>query len=344
MRLNDFVNVDEVVELGIVEFKKRSYAPTINWVPSRQNVYMSQCKKYSSLLLSIASSASESDIKESNMNPSQFIKAAQDFQLSARLSGMDKNVIIKNFMKLANIGMALKRYYYNLYSQKVNNIELFKDCEVINKVNQLNGLLRAFSETIYFDDHTVSGEFYGELYKEDKLVVVRSYKRLCPSDFLDEFNDFKIDRIETFCQYKNDGLDFDCLGNIQYINQMRPEICGFYGECFLKNGECLTLKDQSSINYVIENIEIQLKKVLELFFSSSKSTQEHLLLKSAYYAFKPILEKIGLNWYPSDSDILLYTESLSKKTEFDKVSEKSRVIEDRNNMNIQRIVDPRFSI
>lgn len=137
MRLNDFTTIDEIVDLGIVEFKKRSFAPAINWVPPRQNVYMSQCNKYSALLLSIAEDASNNDIIESDMNPSQFIKAAQDFQLAARLSGMDKNIILKYFMKLANIGMALKRHYYDLYSQKVLSMtfETFSELLLLTKVH-----------------------------------------------------------------------------------------------------------------------------------------------------------------------------------------------------------------
>lgn len=344
MRLSDFTTVDEVVELGKIEFQKRSFAPTINWMPSRQNVYTSQCKKYSKMLLIIGTMASEKDLIEADMNPSQFVKSAQDFQLSARMAGIDEEVILTNFMKLANIGMMLRRHYYAFYCQKIKNIELSLESEIVAKAKQLNGLLRAYSETVYFDDHTVSGEFYGDLQKEGGLIVVRSYKRLNPRDFLDGFDKFHIQRIETYCQYKGGQIDFDCLGNIQYLNHSRPEINGFYAECFLDSGQKMLLNNLSAIDEVIKALETQLKNVLTLFFSADKYTQEYLLLKSAYYAFKPILEKLNFHWCPSDADFSLYLESLPQKVEFDKVSEEKSVSKIESDRNIQRIVDPRCNI
>ena len=112
MRLNDFNTIDEIVQLGKLEFNKRATAPTIDWIPSRQNVYSSQCIKYSNMFIDICSKATERDLIDSNLNPSQFIKAAQDFQISARMANHDIDTILSYFMKLANIGMMLKRYNY----------------------------------------------------------------------------------------------------------------------------------------------------------------------------------------------------------------------------------------
>lgn len=344
MRLDDFTTIDEVVELGIIEFQKRSNAPTMNWMPSRQNVYTSQCHKYSEMLLIIGKTASKENIIEADMNPSQFVKAAQDFQLSARMAGVDRNVILENFIRLANIGMMLKRHFYGLYSKKIKSIELSEEPDIIVKANQLNGLLRAFSETVYFDDHTVSGEFYGDLKKDEKLIVVRAYKRLCPSDFLDRFDDFQVERLDTYCEYKSGRVDFDCLGNIQYIDQVRPEISGFYAECFMKNGDCVILNSVSAIDNIIKMLETQLNIVLMSFFSYDKYKKESLLLKSAYYAFKPIQEKLGFEWKPSETDIDLYLKSLQVKTEFDKTSEKLSFSKTEDNSNIRKIVDPRYRI
>lgn len=342
MRLNDFVTVDEVVELGKIEFQKRSFAPTINWMPPRQNVYTSQCKKYSSMLLNIGNTASEKELIEADMNPSQFVKSAQDFQLSARMAGIETDVILKNFIKLANIGMMLRRHYHAFYTQKIQNIVFCREPEIIAKANQLNGLLRAFSESIYFDDHTVSGEFYGDLEKEGKTIIIRSYKRLCPSDFLNGFDKFQVQKVETYCQYKSGHMDFDCLGNIQYLDNIRPEIDGFYAECLLKDGKRLVLNSLSLLNEIINIIESQLKNVLMSFFSADSYTRDSLLLKSAYYAFKPILDKLNISWCPTDNDISLYIESTLSKAEFDKVSEEKNVFKFKQD--ILRIIDPRCNI
>lgn len=344
MRLNDFESIDEIVNVGKIEFQKRSFAPTINWMPSRQNVYTSQCKKYADMFLMIGRKASKMDIISADMNPSQFIKSAQDFQLSARMAGIDKKIILENFMKLANIGMMLKRYYYNLFLKKVSKIEFVEESTIIKKAHRLNGLLRAYSETIYFDDHTVSGEFYGDIQKDGKLVIVRSYKRLCPKDFLLGFEEFHIQRIETYCQHGKGRVDFDCLGNIQYLDYLCPDVEGFYGECFMDDGSKIPLYSISAIDKIIDILENQLKNVLGLFFDADEYVQECLLLESAYYAFKPILEKLNYNWKPSNEDTERYIESLTKKAEFDKVAEEKDISEMEKERNIRRIIDPRCDI
>lgn len=340
MRLNDFTSIDEIVELGKIEFEKRSFAPSLNWLPPRQNVYTSQCKKYSSMLLHVGQDASDLDLIESNMNPSQFIKAAQDFQLSARLAGIKRELILSNFMKLANNGMMLKRHYYYVYLQKIQTINFCTSSDIIVKASLLNGLLRAFSESIYFDDHTVSGEFYGDLKKSGNTIVVRSYKRMCPSDFLDGFDDFSIQSIETYCAYKNGNVDFDCLGNIQYLDNTRPEMCGFYAECILTDGKKITVDNLSVITKLINMIETQLQNVLTSFFSADTYTKSCLLLKSAYYAFKPILDKLNINWCPSEEDVSLYLNSIQNKAEFDKISEEKDV--SKYKKDALKIIDPRY--
>lgn len=344
MRLNDFESIDEIVSVGKVEFQKRSFAPTINWMPSRQNVYTSQCKKYADMFLMIVQKASEMDIISADMNPSQFVKSAQDFQLSARIAEFDKNVILDNFMKLANIGMMLKRYYYNLFLKKVSRIKFVEESAIIEKAHHLNGLLRAYSETIYFDDHTVSGEFYGDMQKDKKPVIVRSYKRLCPKDFLPGFEKFHIQRIETYCQYRTGKVDFDCLGNIQYLDYLCPDMEGFYGECFLDDGRKIPLYSVSAIDKIINILENQLKNVLGIFFNADEYVQECFLLESAYYAFKPILEKLNYDWKPSNEDIEHYVESLTKKAEFDRVAEEKNISGIKKEQDILRIIDPRCDI
>lgn len=341
MRLNDFETVEEVVDLGITEFKKRATAPTMNWMPSRQNVYTSQCQKYSDMLLKISKEASNEIIISSGMNPSQFIKSAQDFQLAARMSKINKETLLATFMKLANIGMAIKRHYFLFYAQKAETIELISQKEFLIKGNQLNALLRAFSEAVYFDDHTVSGEFYGGIEEDGKEVVIRSYKRLCPSDFWDGFEEFPIQRIETYSSYDRGKVDFDCLGNIQYVDQIRPEIYGFYAECYFRNGTHKNISNLSELNSIIEIIENQLKVVLMYFFSLTPEAQGCMLLKSAYYAFKPILDRMGYDWHPSNKDIKLYLNSLSDKACFDKVSENRQCSEEEYEQLIRKIVDPR---
>lgn len=342
MRLNDFTSIDELVDLGLTEFIKRSNAPSFTWMPSRQNVYTSQCNKYADMLLKIVDNASKNDFINSKMNPSQFVKSAQDFQLAARKAGMEKKIVLEKFLSLANVGMMLKRYYYSIYLDKVKNVKFSNEKEFISKADQLNGLLRAYSEALYFDDHTVSGEFYGNIEKNGKVVVVRSYSRLCPNDFLDCFNDFIIQKIDSYSLYEDNCLDFDCLGNIKYKNQKRPVLCGFYVECLLINGERVIINNTKELNALINKLELQFNKILNMFFSISDYSKKCLLLRSAYYAFKPILNIIDYEWEPTKCDIELYINSLQYKPEFDIVSEKFKDLTETSKA--RKIVDPRFDL
>lgn len=344
MRLNDFKTIDEVVEIGKIEFNKRSTAPVIDWIPSRQNVYSSQCFKYSNMLYEICSKANDNDIINSEMNPSQFIKAAQDFQLSARMARLETEIILSCFMRLANMGMMIKRYNYENYNKNIKKIYFCESYEVIKKAKQLNGLLRAFSEAVYFDDHTISGEFYGDLYKDKGKIVVRSYKRLCPKDLCKGFDDFHIRRIQTYCFYEKGQMDFDCLGNIIYVDDIQPIISGFYGEYYLDNGECVILDDVLEIDKLINILEVQLQKVLFSYKHMEESERQQLLLNTAYYAFKPILEILNLEWHPTVDDQRRYVDSLSEKPEFTKVSEDRAYTKEEQDEQIRRIVDPRIKL
>lgn len=344
MRLNDFETIDEVVQLGKVEFSKRSTAPTIDWIPSRQNIYSSQCIKYSNMLLEICNRASNRNLIDADMNPSQFVKAAQDFQLAARMAKHDTKTVLSCFMKLANIGMMLKRYNYRIYVEKVKKCHICEKAEIIEKAKQLNGLLRAFSEAVYFDDHTISGEFYGNLYKGDRYVVVRSYKRLCPNDLLDGFDQFKIRQIETYSFYETAQVDFDCLGNIQYMDNVQPIINGFYCEYYLDSNDRVVVNNVSEMDKLINALELQLQKVLYIYKNMTIRKRQCLLLNAAYYAFKPILDILSMKWQPTEEDQKKYIDSLIEKTEFTIVSENMMKTQDALEDQINRIIDPRIKL
>lgn len=336
MRLNDFDSVDELVEIGIIEFEKRAHAPSIRWIPSRQKIYSSQCIKYSRLLVDILEEISFDNIIKSKINPSQFIKSAQDYQLAARISKSNKDIIINNFLKIANIGMQLKRYYYWSFSEKAKHMNYICDQDYLSQIDQLNGLLRAFSETIYFDDHTVSGEFYGDITVRDNPVVVRAYNRLCPKDYLQCLEDFNIDTIETFCVYDDANMDFDCLGNITYTESKRPSIISATVQYVSTNGIIHCVDTSNDLKYLINTIEDQLKKVFMFFESMDFFTKQKTLLSSSFYAFKPLLDVMERSWVPTDEDVQLYISSIEQITEFDKEKESEAKSRD-----CSRIVDPR---
>lgn len=339
MRLDDFRTIDELVEIGIIEFEKRAHAPALSWIPPRQNVYSSQSIKYSKMIADIINSVSFQSIIDSGINPSQFIKSSQDYQVAARIAGEDKAVVLDNFLRIANIGMRLKRHYYHVFMEKARSIDYNYNQDYLIKIDQLNGLLRAFSETVYFDDHTVSGEFYGDITVNDKPVVVRSYNRLCPRDYLPCFDGFYIKTIETYCVYNDNNLDFDCLGNILYLDKKRPSIIAAAIQYSYIDGRSCFVKTTEDLLNLISTLEKQLKVVFMLIESMDLYTKQKYLLSSSYYAFKPLLDIIAKPWIPTNEDIESYVLSMENKRDFYKDKKSSS-----NDQDVYRIVDPRKAL
>lgn len=330
MRLTNFVSIEDQLEVSKVEFLKRANVPPLYWMPSRQHVYTSQCEKYSDMLLEISECSNEMLIL-ADQNPSQFIKAAQDYQLAARTAKRDRETIVKTFLRLGNIGMLLRRYNYEKYKTATRRLSL--DSDMLAEAGQLHGLLRAYSEGLYFDDHTVSGEFYGGY---SGNLVVRAYKRMRPIEIRKCAKGFDIERVLTFCTYAPHAMDFDCLGN-PVISNVRPVETGLSVIVCHSDGQTENLTTVRQI----QDLECKLSDYIRIahteFSSMCHEEKEAMLVQSSYYAFKPILELMGVEWMATQKDVERYHKSFTQRAEFDRVSEMKSLTEEE----IMRIIDPR---
>ena len=337
MRLTNFSTIDEIVEVGKTEFKKRCNAQSIKWIPPKQNIYASQCEKYSNMFVDICD-LSDKELIDSGLNPSQFIKGAQDFQLAAKYLKKDKHVIIEKFIRLANIGMMLKRHYHNMYSDIIKGGELnyFSD----NTIHMLHAALRAYSEALYLDDHTISGEFYSMNDCNEGQIIVRAYKRLSPKGLFNDNHSFNISEIETFCVYMGGEIEIDPLGNLQYTNGICPNIERF--ACRFKNDKGIIedVQTAEALQSLLLQIENQLKYVMNCYYQLNDNEKARRLLEIAYYAFQPIKD----DWMPDDNDLCLYLNSLGNKVLFDSVSERMPEKNKEFNSDIMKIIDPRCEL
>ena len=342
MHFNKFNSVDELVELSKIEFTKRASGNFKTWIPSRQAIYSSLSNTFSERLINTCDRLDGKRwLDVVDMNPSQFIKAAQDFQLSARMAGIEKNIVLKYFIKLPNLGIELRNHrIQNLKSdylaKKIKLNEVDDQC----KISLLNAALRGLSETLYFDDHTVGGDLYGPIEIEGRYLIYRRYNRLCPSDLHPDFKKFVISRIDTICSYDNGGLEIDDLGNLSYMNNQFVRPNEYYLEVHYQNGGCISIDN----NKEIENLSNYLLELINIFISEyeSKSKMERKLkmLESTLYAFKPIFDYTNIDWRPTENETVAYMNNANKANLYNTVEEKEHFTED----DVIKVIDPRANI
>jgi hypothetical protein len=345
MQLADTFTIDELVTLSRIQFDKRANAPSIAWIPSRQNVYSSLCDSFSNKLMIACDGLSESRLLSINMNPSQFIKASQDFQLAARKANVSQNNVLKYFLLFGNMGRALRNYRTKQILNDFNKFS-FESCAGIAKeVGALNALLRALSETLYFDDHTIGGDLYSIILDDGSQAITRVYNRLRPVEIhRNILNDYNIEKIETICMYETQCIEVDDLGNLVYNGQV-PKIDRYYVRATMSNENIQDVRDVEGINKLSSILEKKLKDVITHYKSLNDSQKQELVLRSTLFGFKPIFENADIDWEPTQDEknkyfSLIQTKSLFAITQCKAALDKKHLVDDE----INRIIDPRIQL
>ncbi len=347
MRLEKFNNVDEVMEYAIKVFMYHAGQSPMNWTPSRQNVYYSLNNTFPKKIMAACDCLPK--LGEDNLlleiNPSQYIKATHSFQVSAKTSDIDVNEIVKYFMILVNYGTSLRRYNFQDIIANENYLNFIKLTDKVTKqkVAILNASLRAFSETLYCDDHAVGGDMYGPHYIDGKgTLIVRKYNRLRPIEIYPSLCDLKIKAINTYCIYKDVNIDIDFIGNMICENSMVDSLLYF----------CIEIVDtDNNSNYIdeqnIDTINLLLEKWLFKIITEYKQMTDEekklLVLTCAYYTFKPMFENAKIDWCPTKDEIEIYLNFNKNKTKY---GESENIVHCKNKDEVlsivKDIVDPRI--
>lgn len=335
--------VDDLVGIGRKEFTKRANAASIDWIPPRQNVFSTLCDSYSSRLEVVADRWNEISTDDIDINPSQLIKAAQDYQLSARLAGKEQEHVLKYFLHYGNIGLELRNQRIADYERGIMERLYISERQFCKNVCRLNSLLRALSETLYFDDHTVGGEIYGPINFDNGQVVIRSYKRLRPVELIPVIEDFAIVSVMTICQYDGFSIDIDYLGNIQYTDNQYPSV----SRCFVVytnvDMESICIETNAELLLLIERLEHCLKSVMIYYRGLTDYERQTMVLSSTLYGYKPIFDSLQMPWKPTPEEVEKYSNGIQTIAAFDAESNKSaRKLSSADD--ISRIIDPRTII
>lgn len=345
MRLTNFYTIDELVALSRIQFNKRANAPSIAWIPSRQNIYSSLCDSFSNKLMRSCDKLLEDELQSIHMNPSQFIKASQDFQLAARKANVSQENVLKYFLLLGNIGNSLKSYRIGQMHAKLNSLSL-KSCTNVNKeICTLNALLRALSETLYFDDHTIGGDIYSLILDDGSQAIFRVYNRLRPIELHGRLlNDFYIRKIETVCLYETQYIEVDCLGNLAYSGSI-PKIDKFFIRVTMFNGNTQDVNNLEEISELSDILERKLAEIIAYYKKLDDPQKQELILRSTFYGFKPIFDNANINWEPTQDEKNKYFSTIKTTSLF--TITQNKAAEDKHHLcddEINRIIDPRIPL
>lgn len=236
------------------------------------------------------------------INPSQYYKIIYKFQLAAKSLDVDRKLIVDCYLYLANY--AIKVYNYN-YADILDFIEShsFSDIStdlLAKKISLLSAALRSYSETLFCDEHTISGEIYSPIYIDDGFVIARRYRWLNASELRKELKEFPYQSVNMYIKYK--GIDnpphTDIVGNLLTSINISQYMYEFYIEVINLNNDIIVLDSIEKIDIVLNHF---LRVVPILSRELKKMDIRHRLwskILCEYFSLKPYTDVIGENWRP----------------------------------------------
>lgn len=239
------------------------------------------------------------------INPSQYYKIIYKFQLASKSSEFDVEEITKCYFFLANYAVQVYNYCYDHIEHFINK-RMFVFVEIVNdvqakKVSLLSAALRSYSETLYCDEHTISGEIYSPIIIEDCFVIARKYRWLNATELRKELSGCPYRAINIYIKYKKIDKPplTDIVGNLLTDINISKHMCGFYIEVFDIYNKVILVDSYEAIDKVIEYFQ----HIIPILTGNYKkmSVQDRLWNKilCEYYAMKPYTDLCGKKWGPT---------------------------------------------
>lgn len=345
MRLNDFKDIDDYLSVSIDEYTRRTESKGASWIFSRQLVYSTLCESFPARIANSFDYVQNNGLLVEDMNPSQFVKLAQDYQLSARLGGQHPSTVFPRCLELANHGMKLRRKAVSRLCSD-NTLSGLEFHEKKRSIRVLNTALRCMSETLYLDDHTVGGDLYSITSSDDITYVVREYRKLRSYDLYPSVAWPEWKAIRTVCAYNSGTVDIDALGNLRFISGTLPELVGWKTETIFDCSDRFCTCSHEDAARLAEDARTVTKALMESYNKLTDEERALLLLRATYYAYKPLHQIAQEDWEPTEDEVDTYLQKRTESTLFDKSKEQYGRLtsaQERNSY-IQRILDPRLEL
>lgn len=240
-----------------------------------------------------------------DINPSQYYKIIYKFQIASKSSDYSISDISECYLFLANY--AIKCYNYN-YDNELNLIETIifnSDKSYLERITYLSALLRSFSETLFCDEHTISGEIYSPIKNGDEIIIARKYKWLNAYELCSELKDFLYSEIDLYIEYTHlpEEPHTDIVGNLLTNVRLNDYINGYYIIVHRKDGKRQLFETIDSLDWLIQYFEKYIYTLANTFKGLSVEKRLWQKIRCEYYAMKPFADKCGLNWEPTFYDI-----------------------------------------
>lgn len=240
-----------------------------------------------------------------DINPSQYYKIIYKFQIASKSLDYTISRITDCYLFLANY--AIRCYNYNYYNEShfIETAPFSTDKSMLERVTYLSALLRSFSETLFCDEHTISGEIYSHLKKDDGIVIARKYKWLNAYELRAELKDFLYSAIDIYIAYSHlpEEPNTDIVGNLLTNVRLNDYIQGYYIVIHKADGEQQIIESYDSLDWVIQYFEKYIYILSTNYKVLSIENRLWQKIRCEYYAMKPFLDECGIDWEPVSYDI-----------------------------------------
>lgn len=237
------------------------------------------------------------------INPSQYYKIIYKFQLASKSMDIDINTLTSCYFYLANYAIGLYNHNYNKIKESVRNMEFYeiKDRMLAQSIALLSAVLRSYSETLYCDEHTISGEIYSPVDMGDDVIIARKYRWLNAVELREELKDFPYKSVDIYVKYS--GLKIppntDIVGNLLISENLMKHMRGFYVEVLTVDNELQKIESVEKIEEIITYFQGIIPVLIYNYRKMKKGDRLWEKILCEYYAMKPYTDICNKDWHPS---------------------------------------------
>lgn len=197
------------------------------------------------------------------INPSQYYKIIYKFQLATKSIHFNLEQIVQCYLDIANYAI---KCYNNSYIDTSKKIQECTYMPVSNEsdirtIGYLCALLRSFSDSVYCDEHTISGEIISPIIIDNGFVIAREYQNLDAYELCPELLASPYKKINIYIKYSNGHLSV-----VEYLCRNYPNdtICVAVIKDFPLIGEKTEFDKQVDIEIAKKDPELNAETTLSL--------------------------------------------------------------------------------
>lgn len=241
------------------------------------------------------------------INPSQYYKIIYKFQLASKSMEIDTSQLVDCYLFLANYAVRLYNKYFTeiqQFSEQAKFTE-FSSGLLKRNVAYLSALLRGYSETVYCDEHTVSGEIFAPVPCKDGFLIAKKYLLLNASELYPVLESCPYSYINIYVKYRDipTELSTDIVGNLLVNINMIPYMESFYIEVADTDRRSTSVSTLNELFEIIQYFQSIVPRLADDYKALPLQDRLWKKIECEYYALKPVLDRVGENWKPVPYEI-----------------------------------------